>query len=61
MVDSLDDLFFRGINVWVYVREEVIEFSGEVLHLDALPSFISAQIGPINLDFSAQQEQLDKD
>ena len=61
VVDDLDDLLFRGNNTWLYVLEEVLEFFGEILLLDAILSFIGAQIGPISLNFSPHQEQLDKD
>ena len=58
IVDSLDGIFFHGDNLWLYYLEEILEYSGFILFIDAMLAYLGAEIGEIKLKLknSAQPE-----
>jgi hypothetical protein len=53
VVDDLDDLLFGGASEWLTMLEELLEFSGFVILVDALIACLADQHGSISLGFKA--------
>ena len=55
VIDDLSDLLFRGNNGWFYIFEEMLEYSGFILFIDAILTYLQTEINVIKLDFSSHQ------
>ena len=51
MVDDLGNLLYRGGNEWLYLIEELLEFSAFVILINALIACLAETGGAITLHF----------
>ncbi|MBN2043768.1 MAG: hypothetical protein JW757_02010 [Anaerolineales bacterium] len=49
LVDAVSSFFFHGTNTWFYLLEEMLEYSGFVLFIDAILAYLGAEMGTIRL------------
>jgi hypothetical protein len=55
LVDSVDGIFFHGNNLWLYYLEEILEYSGFILFIDAMLAYLDGEIGTITIDLKVDE------